>query len=135
MSSYWQTSGQACCSVQIGDSFSFYSVMQLSPAGPLYQKYLTVSFAFGLLCMSTVFLWSNCLSSGPYCLLHPHTLNIILTLWPLCLCLLFVFSHSSLSLLGATISKMRTLDCPLPPSVNPHFLPLLSLLLWIGWGR
>lgn len=48
-SSYWQTSGQACCSPQTGDSFSSRGFMQLFLAGSFYHKCLTVSFTSGLL--------------------------------------------------------------------------------------
>lgn len=87
-SAHRQTSGQACCSVQIGDSFCFRTVMPLSPAGPLYHKYPTMSFASGLLGMSTVVLHFIFLSSGPDRLLHLHTLDTLLTHQSLSVCLL-----------------------------------------------
>lgn len=94
--------GQTCCSVQIGDSFSFYTVMQLSPAGSLYHKYLTVSFAFDLLFLSTVVLQSICLSSDQ----SPSSTHSEYPSHPVVFIslLLFVFSYYSLSLFGATMS-------------------------------
>lgn len=115
VSSHGQTSGQACCLVQIGDSFFFCTVMELSPAGPLYHKHLTVSFASSLLCMSPFVLKSSCLSSGPYCFLLIQPLKTLVTLRSLSVWPPSLSSTSSLCLLGATnASKMRTV--PSSPS-------------------
>lgn len=107
-SSYWQTSGQACCSLQTGDSFSSHGFMQLLPAGSFYHKCLTVSFTSGLLftpfppvCLTF------CLSSGPYCLFLPHTLKILLTEQSLSLCLVFVFTPLSLHVATIIICNTR----------------------------
>lgn len=106
-SSYWQTSGQACCSLQTGDSSSSHMVRQLFLAWPLYHTY---QCPLPLDRCPCPFLLSVCLSSAPCCLLHPHTLKILLTVQSLPLCL-FVFIILSLYLATIIICNKRFHIC------------------------